>query len=83
MYRPAPGSFVNQANPLDWPFRFTRALTGHPTGFFASPDAFPKVRLAAERIHPSSDTDRALILTDTPDYNRVNVEIAIQALWQL
>lgn len=77
VYRPAPGSFANQANPLDWPFRLTRALTGHPTGLAASPDAFPKLRLAAERVKPSKDKDRAAILGETPDYNRANVEVAM------
>lgn len=77
VYRPAPGSFLNQANPLDWPFRLTRALTGHPMGFAASPDAFPKLRLALERVKPSNDKERAAILGDAPDYNRANVELAM------
>ncbi len=75
LYRPAPASFANQANPLDWPFRLMRGLTGHPMGFSPSPDAFPKVRLALERVKPSKDKDRAAILGETPDYNRGNVEI--------
>lgn len=77
VYRPALGSFANQANPLDWPFRLTRALTGHPMGFAPSPDAFPKLRLAVERVKPSQDKDRAAVLGETPDYNRANVEIAM------
>ncbi|MEQ1658982.1 MAG: hypothetical protein ABL896_09425 [Hylemonella sp.] len=75
LYRPAPASFANQANPLDWPFRLLRGLSGHPMGFSPSADAFPKVRLALERVKPSKDKDRAAILGETPDYNRANVEL--------
>ncbi|GAB3486906.1 hypothetical protein GCM10027399_00380 [Curvibacter fontanus] len=75
LYRPAPASFANQANPLDWPFRLVRGLSGHPMGFSPSPDAFPKVRLALERVTPSKDKDRTAILGETPNYNRANIEI--------
>lgn len=77
VYRPAPGSFVNQANPLDWLFRLTRGFTSHPLGFAPSPDAFPKLRLAVERVKPSKDKDREAILGNTEDYNRANMEIAM------
>lgn len=77
VYRPAPGAFVNQANFFDWPFRLTRVLTSHPMGFDASPDAFPKLILALERIKPMNDKDRTAILGTTQDYNRANMEIAM------
>jgi len=77
VYRPAPASFTNKANPLDWPFRLVRVLTGDPWGFAASPDAFPKLRLAAERVKPVDDKDREAVLGATPDYNRANIEIAM------
>ena len=76
VYRPAPGSLINELNPLDWPFRLTRAATKHETGMRPSPDAFPKVRLALERIKPTKDDDRKAILGGVQDYNRVNVEVA-------
>ncbi len=79
VYRPAPGSFANQANPLDWPFRLARWLTGHPMGFTASPDAFPKLRLALERVQPGKDPDRTAILGSTTDYDRANIEIAMSS----
>lgn len=76
-YRPAIASFANEANPLDWPFRLVRTLSGHPWGFTPSPDAFPKLRLAAERVKPVDDKDRNAVLGATPDYNRANIEIAM------
>ena len=79
VYRPAPGSFANQANPLDWPFRLARWLTGHPMGLTASPDAFPKLRLALERVQPGKDPDRTALLGDPPDYDRANIEIAMSS----
>ncbi len=79
VYRPAPDSFANQWNPLDWPFRVLRRASNHPLGFDPSPDAFPKLRLALERVNPDKDTDREAILGKKDDYNRVNMEVAMSS----
>ncbi|TFW05582.1 hypothetical protein E4K72_11115 [Oxalobacteraceae bacterium OM1] len=75
LYRPAPDSPLNRLNPLDWPFRLLRPLFHHPLGAAASPDAFPKFRIAVERVKPKDDQDRAAILGSADDYNRGNVEV--------
>jgi hypothetical protein len=77
VYRPAPDAFINQSNILDWPFRLTRGVSGHPLGFKPSPDAFPKLRLAVERVKPKKDPDRQAVLGTLDEYDRGNVEVAL------
>jgi hypothetical protein len=77
VYRPAPTSIWNQVNLLDWPFRLLRLTSNDALGTAPSPDAFPKVRLAFERVNPDKDTDRSTVLGKTEEYNRANVELAL------
>lgn len=75
-YRPADGSLANTLNPLDWPFLLLRQATGHERTT-ASPDAFPTLRFATERVSPVKDPDREAILGNKDDYNRANFELAM------
>lgn len=75
-YRPADASLANTLNPLDWPFLLLRRASGHERTT-ASPDAFPTIRLALERVNPAKDPDREAILGNKEDYNRGNFELAM------
>ena len=77
-YVPAPRSAWNSWNPLDWPFRLTRALTGYDSAPRAEPNAFPRLLLALERVSPDKDPEREAVLGHKADYDRVNLELALR-----
>jgi len=78
-YVPAPRSAWNTWNPLDWPFRLTRAVTGYDSAPRAEPNAFPRFLLALERVSPDKDPEREAVLGRKEDYNRLNLEMALSA----